>query len=50
MNLSEQELTKIEGGAILSSLGKWAIVGGLVTFIVGAINGYLRPLSCSSEK
>ena len=50
MNLEEQELKNIEGGALLLGLGKWVIGGGLVTFMIGAINGYLRPLTCGSDK
>ncbi len=50
MNLSEKELTNIEGGGLLLGLGKWIIAGGIATFIIGTINGYLRPLTCSSEK
>lgn len=50
MNLSEKELSNIEGGALLLALGKWLVAGGIATFIVGTINGYLRPLTCSSDK
>jgi bacteriocin-like protein len=50
MNLSEQELNNIEGGAILLGIGKWIISGGIVTFIIGTINGILRPLTCTSDK
>lgn len=50
MNLSEKELQNIEGGGLLLGLGKLIICGGLATFIIGTINGYLRPLTCSSEK
>jgi hypothetical protein len=50
MNLSEQELSNIEGGAILLGIGKWIISGGIVTFIIGTINGILRPLTCTSDK
>ena len=50
MNLKEQELTEIEGGGSLLGLGKLAVFGGLVTFVIGAVNGYLRPLTCGSDK
>ena len=25
------------------------IIGGIITFVIGVINGVLRPLSCSSK-
>lgn len=50
MNLKEKELNEIEGGAILLGVGKWIITGGLVSFIIGVVNGYLRPLTCGSDK
>lgn len=49
-NLTQEELLNVEGGAWKIAIGKWMIIGGITTFIIGAINGYLRPLSCSSEK
>ena len=27
----------------------WLIGGGIATFIIGVINGYLRPLACSAK-
>ena len=42
--IEENELTLIKGGA-----AKWALVGAIgtaITFIVGLIDGYLRPLKC----
>ncbi len=50
MNLSNKELNDVTGGGLLLGLGKLAALGGLVTFIIGTVNGYLRPLSCGSEK
>lgn len=44
--LKEEELEKINGGGAL----KWFIIGGVVTFVIGLINGIQRPLSCSSSK
>ena len=40
MELSHEELQNTTGGG----MGKWLIIGGLFTFIVGVIDGYLRPL------
>ena len=43
--LTEKELIKVTGGEA-SSLGIGAIIGGIATFIIGVIDGFLRPLSC----
>ena len=45
MELNNQELTYIVGGAKKISFG--IIVGGIITIIVGIIDGYLRPLKCN---
>ena len=50
MTLTEQELSNIEGGGLLLGVGKLIIIGGIATFIIGAVNGYLRPLTCGSDK
>lgn len=50
MNLTKEELSNINGGAIKLALSKWFIGGGIVTFVVGVISGYLRPLSCKVGK
>ena len=46
MELSNQELYEITGGAKKVSIG--LLIGGLVTIIIGIIDGYLRPLKCNS--
>lgn len=46
--LDNIELKEVNGGA-----SKWiaaGIVGGVVTFIIGLVDGYLRPLRCNSWK
>lgn len=50
MDLKPKELNEVEGGSLMLGLGKLTIIGGIVTFIVGALNGYLRPLTCGSDK
>jgi lactobin A/cerein 7B family class IIb bacteriocin len=42
--LNKQELLNISGG-----FGKWAIMGivGGITFIIGVIDGFVRPLRCN---
>lgn len=47
--LSIEELKKIEGGAIKLAIGKVLLIGGATSFLIGLVNGYLRPLLCSSE-
>ena len=50
VNLSEEELVNVEGGIAALKAAHFAVIGGVITFIIGAVNGFLRPLSCSSEK
>lgn len=45
MELSREELREINGGGILKY--KFFIFGGIITFIVGIIDGYTRPLRCN---
>ena len=45
MVLSELELKKVNGGAFKFGLG--ALIGAGITFIIGLIDGYMRPLSCN---
>jgi len=44
MILKEQELMNINGGAKYSLI---AVVGAIGVFIVGVIDGILRPLKCN---
>ena len=43
--LSNEELYEIKGGAIKA--GVLALIIGGVTFIIGVIDGYIRPLRCN---
>ena len=45
MELSNQELLEIDGGAI-SAAAVLGIAAGAV-FIIGAVDGYVRPLKCN---
>ena len=49
MQLTNEDLSNINGGAIKIVVTKWLIGGGIATFIIGVINGYLRPLACSAK-
>jgi class IIb bacteriocin, lactobin A/cerein 7B family len=42
--LTKDELNNINGGGI--SLGTLALVSLGIAFIVGVVDGYLRPLKC----
>lgn len=48
--LKKEELVQVNGGIAKVTVGGLLSIGGLISFLIGAINGYLRPLSCSSEK
>lgn len=41
--LTNEELKQIHGGWSLTSIFG---LGALVTFIIGVIDGYIRPLNC----
>lgn len=49
-NLTQKELLSIKGGVLKLAVGKICLVGGLISFMIGAVNGFLRPIACSSEK
>jgi len=48
-NLNKEELKNINGGAVVP-VGKWTIVFGIATFLIGVVNGLQRPLMCTSSK
>lgn len=41
--MSKEELQSINGGSIKVILG----VCGIVSFLIGVIDGYIRPLKCN---
>ncbi len=43
--LSKQELLQIKGGSF--TLGKAALIASGIVFLIGAIDGFLRPLRCN---
>jgi lactobin A/cerein 7B family class IIb bacteriocin len=43
--LSNEDLCEIKGGAIKAGVVALIIAG--VTFIIGVVDGYLRPLRCN---
>lgn len=49
-NLSNQELININGGGIKLSMASFLGISAIVSFVIGAVNGFLRPLTCSSKE
>ena len=47
MVLDDEELMNTIGGASYKSIGIGIILSALGSFIVGIIDGYLRPLKCN---
>lgn len=43
--LRKDELIETEGGAF--SVGAIFAIGGIITFLIGVIDGYVRPLKCN---
>lgn len=50
MNLKDYELLEIRGGAFGLKTAIWLGIGGILTLIVGIIDGYLNPLKCNMRK
>lgn len=42
--LEERELKELKGGA---GVGTYILIGGLIVFLIGVIDGYIRPLKCN---
>lgn len=43
--LKKEELLRIRGGGL--SVGIWTLIGAGVVFLIGVIDGYVRPLKCN---
>lgn len=43
--LDKKELLQINGGGI--SIGVWTLIGAGVVFLIGVIDGFVRPLKCN---
>lgn len=43
--LRKEEMLKINGGGL--SFGLWALIGSGIVFMVGLIDGFVRPLKCN---
>ena len=46
-NLTNEELKCVDGGGVSLGLGIGALIVAGVTFIVGVIDGMVRPLKCN---
>lgn len=44
IKLSEEELKQINGGGF--NIGIGLLIGAGISFIVGLVDGYIRPLAC----
>lgn len=42
-NLATRELREVRGGGI----GAYILIGGIIIFVIGIIDGYIRPLKCN---
>lgn len=42
--LEEYELKELKGGA---GIGTYILIGGLIVFLIGVVDGYIRPLKCN---
>ncbi|MDE6141332.1 MAG: hypothetical protein K2G03_01890 [Bacilli bacterium] len=45
MVLSNEDLNEVVGGGI--KIGVSIVVAAVVTFVIGVIDGYFRPLKCN---
>lgn len=43
--LEKNEMMMINGGAV--NLGFWALIGSGIVFMIGLIDGFVRPLKCN---
>ena len=42
MNLTNHELKQITG----DGYGIWAVLGGLLAFLISAVEGFINPIEC----
>lgn len=45
MILNKKELLQVSGGGI--SMGLLTLIGAGIVFLIGVIDGYVRPLKCN---
>lgn len=45
--LSEEKLSNITGGGVLTSAGLWLGIAAVVVFVIGGFGGYANPNSCN---
>lgn len=43
--MNQNELKQINGGGI--NFGIWAAIGAGITFLIGLVDGYIRPMACN---
>lgn len=50
MKLTNEELTKVNGGSLKLSVGASLIIGGVVTVIIGVVKGLFSSPICALKK
>jgi lactobin A/cerein 7B family class IIb bacteriocin len=43
-NLTDEKLKQVSGGGI--TVAGWTAIGAALVFVVGVIDGYIRPYKC----
>lgn len=43
--INKKEMMSINGGGV--NLGFWALIGSGVVFLIGLVDGFVRPLKCN---
>lgn len=43
--INKKEMMSINGGRV--NLGFWALIGSGVVFLIGLVDGFVRPLKCN---
>ena len=49
MDLDNKKLKEVNGGVLKMTALKWAALGGIGSFAIGFISGFLKPGTCSSK-
>lgn len=47
--LTKNELVEVKGGATKAFAGIALGVGAIISFIIGVVDGYLRPVKCNAK-
>lgn len=50
VKLSNLELVDVKGGALSLKAAILAGIAGLITFLIGIVDGYMNPIKCNMRK